>query len=101
MIIALSSMAFSGFFARVLRGGTYLTVMVLGKPSQGASMLGASEECGNRFSRSCSSSPMRLVSLTRLLHFVDGSVIRVHQHAAGASGSDADSEALGYSTRWV
>jgi len=31
------------------------------------------------------------------LHFVDGSNIRAHQHAAGASGSDADSEALRYS----
>jgi transposase len=28
---------------------------------------------------------------------VDGSVIRSHQHAAGALGSDANSEALGYS----
>jgi hypothetical protein len=31
------------------------------------------------------------------LHFVDGSVIRAHQHAAGAADSNAKSEALGYS----
>lgn len=31
------------------------------------------------------------------MHFVDGSVIRAHQHAAGAIRSDAESEALGYS----
>jgi transposase len=31
------------------------------------------------------------------LHFVDGSVIRAHQHAAGARGGDAESEALRYS----
>lgn len=28
---------------------------------------------------------------------MDGSVIRAHQHAAGAAGSDANREALGYS----
>jgi transposase len=31
------------------------------------------------------------------LHFVDGTVIRAHQHAAGAAGSDAEREALGRS----
>lgn len=31
------------------------------------------------------------------IHFVDGSVIRAHQHAAGAADSDAETEALGYS----
>lgn len=31
------------------------------------------------------------------IHFVDGSVIRAHQHAAGAKHSDAEAEALGYS----
>ena len=37
------------------------------------------------------------MNLTRLLHFVDGSVIRAHQHAAGAIETDAEREALGYS----
>ncbi len=31
------------------------------------------------------------------IHYVDGTVIRAHQHAAGAAGSDAESEALGRS----
>lgn len=31
------------------------------------------------------------------IHFVDGSVIRAHQHAAGAKHSDGATEALGYS----
>ncbi len=31
------------------------------------------------------------------IHYVDGSVIRAHQHAAGAAQSDAETEALGYS----
>ena len=31
------------------------------------------------------------------LHFVDSTIIRAHQHAAGAKGSDAESEALGRS----
>lgn len=31
------------------------------------------------------------------LHFVDGTTVRAHQHAAGAKGSDGDTEALGRS----
>jgi len=31
------------------------------------------------------------------IHYVDGTVIRAHQHAAGAAGSDAEREALGRS----
>lgn len=31
------------------------------------------------------------------IHYVDGTVIRAHQHAAGASGSEPESEALGRS----
>ncbi len=31
------------------------------------------------------------------VHYVDGTVIRAHQHAAGAKGRDADAEALGRS----
>jgi transposase len=31
------------------------------------------------------------------MHFVDGSVVRAHQHAAGAAHSDAEAEALGRS----
>ena len=46
--IASSSMAFYGFFAPALPGVICPTVMELGKPSQGASMLGASEDYGNR-----------------------------------------------------
>src|SRR5918992_6339992 len=31
------------------------------------------------------------------LHFVDGTTVRAHQHAAGAKGRDPDAEALGRS----
>ena len=31
------------------------------------------------------------------IHFVDGTTVRAHQHAAGAAGSDAETEALGRS----
>jgi transposase len=31
------------------------------------------------------------------LHFVDGTTVRAHRHAAGAAGTDAETEALGRS----
>ena len=90
-------MAFSGFYEQAHLGAIYPPYMVLGKRSPDAFIGGVKVDCGLDCCKRCSNTLIKRDESTGISTFVDGSVIRAHQHAAGAKHSDGASEALGYS----
>ena len=77
-------MAFSGFYALVLRGEICQNITGHGKLSQDAFTVGENGEFGKAFYRDYNSKPRTQGKLIGISPIVDGSVIRAHQHAAGA-----------------
>ena len=73
-------MAFSGFYAQVLPGGISQNATVPGQLSQDALTVGVKREFGARILQRLQQQAERSGKMNWSIHFVDGSVIRAHQH---------------------
>ena len=83
-------MASCGFSEQAHRGAICPSAMGLGKRYQVGSIAGGVVIYGIRFSSRCSQLADADGKLNWEVHHVDGSVIRAHQHAAGALMGDLD-----------
>ncbi len=83
-------MAFSGFYALVLRGEICQNAMDSGKLSQDAFTVGENGEFGKASYRDYNSKPSKGEKSIGISPIVDGSVVRAHQHAAGAMRVELD-----------
>lgn len=77
-------MASCGFCARVRRGVTYRSAMGLGQPLPGGFTTGRKIGVWQQVLTALQAKADAEGKLNWDIHFVDGSVIRAHQHAAGA-----------------
>ncbi len=84
-------MAFSGFYALVLPGEICQNAMDPGKLSQDAFTVGVKRESGARIFQRLQQQAEDSGKINWDIHFVDGSVIRAHQHAAGTIRGEIDS----------
>ena len=83
-------MVFSGFYARVLLGEIYQSITGLGKLSGGRFYRWRKKGIWQRILHRLQQQAEAAGKINWEIHFVDGSVIRAHQHAAGAIRGELD-----------
>ena len=91
-----SSTGSCGFYVPGPDGGICPSALVLGPPWPAVSTGGGGRVCGTGFWLRCSGKLMPSVRLIGEVHYVDGTSVRAHQHAAGAKRGRGD-QALGRS----
>ncbi len=90
-------MASCGLLVQEQSGETYQSDMVVGQQLLAALSDGARGAFGNASWRCYNNKPMLETNWTGKCIMLKRSVIRAHQHAAGAQGGDPEVEALGRS----